>query len=362
MKKRVELSQRTIELGSPMMEALRLMDKLKIKLLLVTQNNSYRGLLSIGDIQRAIIKNISLETEIDQIIRKNVRVANENESFDVVRARMLKWRTELMPVLKENGEILKILLWDDVFDQNLDESTQVLDAPVVIMAGGKGTRLKPITNIIPKPLVPVGEKSIIENIISNFLNVGCKEFLVTVNYKHKMIENFFAEIENKPYNIQFTKEEKPLGTAGSLSLLKDKLRQTFFISNCDILIDQDYRDIYNYHKKQKNELTLVASLKHYNIPYGTLETGVGGELISITEKPELTFKINSGMYVLEPELLDEIPNDEFFHITHLIEKVKQRNGKIGVFPISEKSWFDIGEWSEYQKTLSSFESRFTWSS
>ena len=177
-----------------------------------------------------------------------------------------------------------------------------------------------------------------------------------------MIENFFAEIENKPYNIQFTKEEKPLGTAGSLSLLKDKLRQTFFISNCDILIDQDYRDIYNYHKKQKNELTLVASLKHYNIPYGTLETGVGGELISITEKPELTFKINSGMYVLEPELLDEIPNDEFFHITHLIEKVKQRNGKIGVFPISEKSWFDIGEWSEYQKTLSSFESRFTWSS
>jgi dTDP-glucose pyrophosphorylase len=362
MRNRVELEQRKIESGIPIMEALRLMDAHKIKLLLVTENDSYKGLLSIGDIQRAIIKNIQLSAPVNEIMRQNVRVSHESESKEVILARMLQWKTELMPVLRENGEIKEILLWDDVFEHKHDDTDQKLNAPVVIMAGGKGTRLKPITNIIPKPLVPVGEKPIIENIISNFLSAGCKDFLVTVNYKHKVIENFFAEIEDKPYTIQFAKEDKPLGTAGSLSLLREQLNDTFFISNCDILIDQDYRAIYNYHKDQKNELTLVASLKHYNIPYGTLETGEGGELISITEKPELTFKINSGMYVLEPELLDEIPDDEFFHITHLIEKIKDRNGKIGVFPISEKSWFDIGEWSEYQKTLSSFENRFTWSS
>jgi NDP-sugar pyrophosphorylase family protein len=134
-----------------------------------------------------------------------------------------------------------------------------------------------------------------------------------------------------------------LGTGGSLTLLKGKINQTFFVNNCDILINQDYSEILNFHIKNKHEITIVAALKHYAIPYGTIETGNNGHLIELTEKPELTFKINSGMYVLEPHLLDEIPENKFFHITQLIESVKHRKGKIGVFPVSEKSWVDIGE-------------------
>ncbi len=145
--------------------------------------------------------------------------------------------------------------------------------------------------------------------------------------------------------------EEPLGTAGSLYLLKGKINNTFFISNCDIIIEEDYGEIYNYHKKNQNELTIVAALKHYAIPYGTLETGDNGILQKLHEKPELVFKINSGMYILEPHLLKEIPENKIFHITKLIENIKKRGGKVGVFPVSENSWKDIGEWSAYLKQI-----------
>ncbi|WP_460545713.1 sugar phosphate nucleotidyltransferase, partial [Echinicola sediminis] len=150
--------------------------------------------------------------------------------------------------------------------------------------------------------------------------------------------------------LNFFKEDKPLGTAGSLHLLKGKLKETFFVSNCDILIDEDYSQILKYHKENRNEITLVPALKHISIPYGTIETGENGVLENMAEKPNWTIKINAGLYVLEPSLIDEIPENEFFHITHLIEKVKKRNGRVGVFPVSEKSWKDIGEWDEYLRS------------
>ena len=143
-----------------------------------------------------------------------------------------------------------------------------------------------------------------------------------------------------------------MGTAGSLSLLKGKVNETFFVSNCDIIIEQDYSEILDFHRANQNEISIVAALKHYPIPYGTIESCEGGKLVNITEKPELTFKINSGMYILEPHLLEEIPKNQFFHITHLIEKIHQRRGNLGVFPVSEKSWKDIGEWDEYLKSNS----------
>lgn len=173
-------------------------------------------------------------------------------------------------------------------------------------------------------------------------------FFVSINYKAELIE-YYLESLKLPFNVNCFREETPSGTAGSLSLLKDKINSTFFVSNCDILIEQDYSEILNYHKTNDNEITIVAALKHFPISYGTLETTENGQLLSIIEKPELTYKINSGMYILEPHLLNEIPQDEFFHITHLIEKILQRKGKIGVFPVSEKSWKDMGTMTEYLK-------------
>jgi len=219
------------------------------------------------------------------------------------------------------------------------------------MAGGKGSRLKPITNIIPKPLIPLGEKTIVEIIMNKFIEVGCNNFFMSVNYRADFIKHYFKTLNDDTYKIRYFQEKKPLGTAGSLFLLKDKISTTFFVTNCDIIIEQDYREIYDYHKDVKNELTIVTALKHYKIPYGIIETSENGQLISLSEKPEYTFKINSGLYILEPHLLNEIPENKFFHITQIIEKIKKRNGKIGAFPISEKSWIDIGEWKVYLENI-----------
>ena len=158
-------------------------------------------------------------------------------------------------------------------------------------------------------------------------------------------------MEDLEYNIQYFKEEKPLGTAGSLNLIKSQISGTFFVSNCDIVIDADYSEFLDYHREQGNEITMVVSLKHIKIPYGTVETGEGGQVTNLTEKPELTYMINAGLYLLEPHLLEEIPVGEFYHITELIDAVRARGGRVGAFPISEKSWCDIGEWAEYKRTL-----------
>ncbi|MGB3468290.1 MAG: sugar phosphate nucleotidyltransferase, partial [Cyclobacteriaceae bacterium] len=153
------------------------------------------------------------------------------------------------------------------------------------------------------------------------------------------------------YNLSYFKEDKPLGTAGSLYLLKNKINTTFFVSNCDIVIEQDYREIYEYHKENGNLITLVASIKSSKIPYGTVESGENGELVNLKEKPELAYMVNSGMYILEPSILKYIPENMFYNITDLIDRVKNDGGRVGVFPVSEKSWLDIGEWPEYQKVL-----------
>ncbi|NNC95041.1 MAG: NTP transferase domain-containing protein [Chitinophagales bacterium] len=336
------------------------MDQIDSKLLIVTENGKYFSLLSIGDIQRAIIKNANLNDPIEGILRKEVVVANVKNTFEEIKAEIIKHRAEYMPVIDDENNLVKLYFWNDVIGERSDElKGQLSNIPVVIMAGGKGTRLKPLTNIIPKALVPIVEKPIVEVIIDRFANLGVSEVYLTVNHKSEMIEQYFESVKNKKYSIAYIKEDKPLGTAGSLHLLKDKLKSTFFVSNCDILIDQDYREVYNYHKTNENSLTIVAALKHYDIPYGTLETKEGGILEHIEEKPELTFLVNSGMYILEAETLDYIPENEFFHITHLIDKLREENLRVGVFPVSEKSWLDIGNWSEYNKTQEIFKQKFS---
>lgn len=344
------LNNRTIQPNSSILEALKIMDALDRKLLIIQDENKFLGLLSIGDIQRAIIKNIPLNTSVNKISRKNIRIAHKGNSFESIKKMMIDYRMELCPVVSDDNEILEIHYWEDIFKEKELQPKKRFDLPVVIMAGGLGTRLKPLTNVLPKPLIPIGEKTIIEHIFQHFNNHGCNRFFISVNYKADLIE-FYINSQKLPYIIDYFKEDRPMGTAGSLSLLKDKIKETFFVSNCDILIEQDYSEILDYHRSNKNEITIVAALKNYPISYGTIKAGMNGKLEELIEKPEVTFKINSGMYILEPHLINEIPTDDLFHITHLIESVKNRKGNVGVFPVSEKSWQDIGEWNEYLKII-----------
>lgn len=334
--------------NATILEALKVMDVLDRKLLIVLNKEKFFGLLSAGDIQRAIIQNKPLETQVADVLRKSIRIAKPEDNFETIRQMMFDFRMELCPVVNSNNEIVETYFWEDVFGGKELQPQKQFNLPVVIMAGGIGSRLKPLTNVLPKPLIPIGEKTIIEHIFERFSRHGCNTFHISVNYKAELIE-YYLKNQNLPYQIEYFKEEKPTGTAGSLSLLKEKITKTFFVSNCDIIIEQDYSEILDYHRENKNEITIVAALKHYPIPYGTIKTSENGKLVSLKEKPELTFKINSGMYILEPHLLNEIPENQFYHITHLIEKIQQKGDNIGVFPVSEKSWKDIGEWDEYLK-------------
>lgn len=337
----------SIDKQTSIIAALKQMDKNSHKLLLVLDNEKFHSLLSIGDIQRAIIANVQMEEPITKILRSEVRVANVNDDKDKIRSYMKERRNDFMPIIDDEKRVVDVIFWDDLFESKREKENPNLKLPVVIMAGGKGSRLRPLTNVLPKPLIPIGNQTMLEDIMDRFVDSGCNEFYISVNYKAETIKQYFQNLQNPLYKISFFQEDIPLGTAGSLHLLKDKINSTFFVSNCDIIIDEDYAEILRYHKQNGNEITVVAAIKNYAIPYGTLETGSSGRLQSIQEKPDITFKINTGMYILEPHLITEIPVNEFYHITTLIDKLIKESRKIGVFPINEGSWTDIGSWEEY---------------
>lgn len=333
-----------------LVEAMKRMDDEEVKMLFVFEGEHFEGIVTIGDIQRAIIKNVPLNSTILAILQKDKQYATLGEDRETVRQKMLRLRAETMPVVNEKGELVDVYFWSDFFSHPEEQHREKINLPVVIMAGGKGTRLKPITNVIPKPLVPVGDKTILEVIMDQFESIGCHKFYMSVNYKADMMKYYLSQLNHK-YDIEFFMEDKPLGTIGSVSLLKGKITTPFFVSNCDSINEQDYREVYDYHVNNHNDLTIVTMVKTFKIPYGVIETGEDGLMTSLSEKPELTYQVNTGVYVLNPELIEEIPEGEFFHITHLMEKVKTRGGRVGCFPVSEHAWRDMGEWPEYLKMI-----------
>ncbi len=340
----------TIGVNDTLLYALKYMDKIDRKLLLVADNEKYAGLISIGDIQRAIIRNHDLNTPVGSVLRDDYTLAGPDDSLEEIKSMMLKYRTEFMPVIDETGQLVNVYFWEDIFTDNEETISAGFDLPVVIMAGGLGSRLKPLTNVLPKPLIPINEKTMLEEIFDRFSQYGSKRFYISLNYKADLIKYYIDKL-NLKLDISYFEECKPLGTAGSLSLIKDRIKETFFITNCDILINDDYSEILRFHKEKENEITVIAAVKNFPIAYGTIETGINGMLMDLIEKPELTFKINTGMYILEPGVIDEIPENEMYNITDLINKLKKDGRNIGVFPIWQSNWIDIGDWKEYLDVL-----------
>lgn len=345
-----KIQDRAIQSSMTVLQSLKKMDEAMVKMLFVFEGEHFLSILTIGDIQRAIIKQVALDEPVSAIIDTNKQFVSQSESKDMVREKMLELRAECMPVVDKYGNLVDVYLWNEMFKDSVPDHREKINLPVVIMAGGKGTRLKPITNVIPKPLIPVGDKTILEVIMDQFESIGCLKFYMSVNYKADMMKFYLSQLEHK-YDIEFFMEDKPLGTIGSVSLLKGKITTPFFVSNCDSINDQDYRDVYDYHIQNKNDLTIVTMVKSFKIPYGVIETGEDGIMTALREKPALNYQVNTGAYILNPDCIDEIPEGEFFHITHLMEKIKSRGGRVGCFPVSEGAWHDMGEWPEYLKMI-----------
>lgn len=345
-----KIKKRVITPETTLLEAMKLMDEVKVRVLMVFDQEHFEGLITIGDIQRAIIKNIDLKEPVTRILNKNKIYGYQLEREEDIKNKMRKMRAEVMPILDVEGNLVDVWFWNDLFKKIELNQREKISLPVVIMAGGKGTRLKPITNVIPKPLVPIGDKTILETILDQFEEIGCTKFYMSVNYKADIMKYYLSQLDHK-YDIEFFQEDKPLGTIGSVSLLKGKITTPFFVSNCDSINEQDYRDVYDYHVSNHNDLTIVTMVKTFKIPYGVIETGEDGLMTALSEKPELTYQVNTGVYILNPSCIDEIPEGEFFHITHLMEKIKARGGRVGCFPVSEHAWKDMGEWPEYLKMI-----------
>ena len=343
-------TDRIVSLRTTLLDAMKTMDAQKVKTLFVFDGEHFEGLLTLGDIQRAIIKNIALTEPVSRILNKKKVYGYVAEGENVIKEKIRRMRAEVMPILDEKGELVDVWFWSDLFKKTELVQREHINLPVVIMAGGKGTRLKPITNVIPKPLVPIGDKTILEEIMDQFEAIGCQKFYMSVNYKSDIMRYYLDQLPHH-YDVSFFEEDKPLGTIGSVSLLKGKIDTPFFVSNCDIVIDQDMRDVYDYHRENHNDLTIVTAVKSFRIPYGVIETGEDGLMTALKEKPELTYMINTGVYILNPGCIDEIPQGEFFHITQLMEKIKACGGRVGCFPVSEHSWKDMGEWPEYLKMI-----------
>ncbi|WP_129597525.1 sugar phosphate nucleotidyltransferase [Anaerophilus nitritogenes] len=326
-----------------MLDAMALLDKVAKKVLFVVRDGQFVAAITDGDIRRWILRKGNLGAKVKDIANYRPKYLKEKEKASAKKF-MRNHSIEALPILNEKNDIVSVVLWND----EEVESKRVLDVPVVIMAGGMGTRLYPYTKVLPKPLIPIGEIPIVEHIINRFNQYGSDQFFLVVNHKKNMIKAYFNEIE-KNYQVYYADEDQPLGTGGGLSLLKDKINSTFILSNCDILIEEDYEKIYNYHKKENNLITMVCSLKNIKIPYGVIEISETGEIEEMREKPELSFFTNTGMYIVEPKIIEEIEENKAVGFPDIIEKYKQAGEKIGVYPISENSWLDMGQLDEMEE-------------
>lgn len=324
-------------------EAMKQLDLVAKKVLFVLREGQFIASLTDGDIRRWILKKGDLGTCVLKVANytpKFLMMEDKHLSKDFMREHSI----EALPILNRNKEIVSVIFWDDT-EVNVRGK---LKAPIVIMAGGLGTRLYPYTKILPKPLIPVGEIPIVEHIINRFNRQGSIDFFLIVNHKKNMIKAYLNEIE-KSYSLHYVDEDIPLGTGGGLSLLKGKITKPFILSNCDILIDSDYEKIYRHHLCEDNFITMVCSLKNMKIPYGVVEISEDGGIEEMREKPEISFFTNTGMYVVHPKVIEDLEMNQKIDFPDIIAQYRERGEKIGVYPISENSWLDMGQLDELEE-------------
>ena len=333
------------------LEAMNQLEKTGRQILIIAPELKLKGVVTDADIRRHIIHGGSLDDKISLVANYNPKylgIAHKSEAVDY----MVKHSISALPLLDNEGRIVEVAFYDE---HNL-KAQKNLDLPVVIMAGGLGTRLYPYTKILPKPLIPVGEKPIIEHIIDRFHSFGCSRFNLVVNHKKHMIKAYFNELK-KDYAVEYTEEEVFLGTGGGLSLLKGKINTPFFLTNCDVLIDADYNDIWKFHQQQGNLITVVCAFKHVTIPYGVFTLNEDGEIKDITEKPTMNFLTNTGMYIVDQRIIDELEENHKCGFPDIIEKYRSQGCKVGVYPVSENSWMDMGQLEELEDMRRRLENR-----
>lgn len=333
-----------IEEDKSILDAMCQLDRSGKKILFVHQDKKLLASLTDGDIRRWILKKGDLQMSVQYAANYHPRFLYEQEE-DLAMRTIKELGIDAIPIVNNEYLIQKIIFANESVQKHTKFDIEV---PVVIMAGGLGTRLSPYTKILPKPLIPVGDYPIAEHIIHQFCLYGCRQYYMIVNYKRNMIKAYFDELDKK-YQLDFIMEEKQLGTGGGISLLKGKMNNTFILTNCDILIDDDLTKAYQQHTKSGNLITMVCSLKNFIIPYGVVNIGEDGMIESMQEKPNMSFFTNTGCYFVEPEVIEGLAYNEPADFPTVIEKYRKAGKKVGYYPIGEDAWLDMGQLDELEK-------------
>lgn len=311
-------------------------------LFLVNENNHLTYCITDGDIRRFLLAGGKMSGAAVDVANHHPKYAR---SIEEAKSLYHKRNWVAIPIVDNEHKLLDIYTGEAGFAK---KQHTPLNIPVVINAGGKGTRLDPFTRVLPKPLIPVGELPIIEHIMKEYQSYSCDEFHIIVNYKKDLMKAYFADNENH-YNISWYDEERPLGTGGGLSLLRGRFGSTFFFANCDALLTANYESMVKFHKENGNVITMICAYKNMSIPYGVVEMGVNGSIESMKEKPLMSFLTNTGIYIVEPEVIEDIIDDVPIGFPDIVELERKKGKKVAVFPVSENDWMDMGQLPELEK-------------
>jgi len=309
-------------------------------LFVVDLKNKLIGSLTDGDLRRGFIKGFNFETPIEKFIQNNPSFVLENEDvlgkLEIFKANNLK----IVPILNKEGQIVDVI--------NFRYTSTIIPADAVLMAGGKGVRLRPLTENTPKPMLLIGDKPIIEYNIDRLAQVGIKNFNLSINYLGEQLETYFGDGSSKEINIKYIREDKPLGTIGSILLVESFKFDDIIVMNSDLLTNIDFVDFYKLYKDSNTDMAVAATTYNVDIPYAVMEVNSNNQVKSLKEKPRYTFYSNAGIYIFKKELLKMIPKDGFFDITDLMNKVLEMNLKIFTYPINGY-WLDIGKPEDFIK-------------
>jgi dTDP-glucose pyrophosphorylase len=331
-----------LKINSTIKEALKIIDEGAIRIAIVLDGDErVIGTLTDGDIRRGLLGGLSLDSTIENLYFKEPVLANINDSKEEIIQKALRKQIYQIPIVDNDGKFVKIEELSNLLKVNTKHNR------VILMAGGLGTRLRPLTQDIPKPLLKVGNKPILETIIENFAKYGFVNITISVNYKADMIREYFGDGSEFGVNIDYIQESKRMGTAGALSLIKDRPQEPFFVMNADLLTNVNFEHLLDFHLIEHSVATMCVREYDYQVPYGVIEIE-GSNIVSIKEKPLHKFFVNAGIYVLSPQIFEYIPKDQFYDMPTLFDDIIKDELKSISFPVHEY-WLDIGRMSDFEQ-------------
>jgi len=345
-----DISKITLSENSTLKDALEIIDKGRMQIaLVINDEKKLIGTLTDGDIRRGLLKGMDLSTSIKTIVYRSPITAQISNTKEEILKLALSYKVHQIPILN-NDEIVGIQEIEELMNPKLKKNK------VVLMVGGLGTRLRPLTENVPKPMLKVGNKPILQTIVEKFSEYGYTDIIMCVNYKSNVIKEYFQDGKLFGVNIEYIFEEQRMGTAGALSLLNEKLNEPFFVMNGDLLTNVNFEHLHHFHISNNSSGTMCVREYDFQVPYGVVNIK-DSKIISIEEKPTHEFFVSAGIYMLNPEVLQYIPANQFYDMPTLFEKLINENKNTISFPLREY-WIDIGRIEEYKKANDEYDEVF----